>query len=464
MSFKNPNESIIHKLAFAFGVLSFCIALAYALCLRVSLRESLTRQIHNELEFRYSLTEPLLQAATTPQGWEAVRSRLVRLSNSEGGRVRYWVLSNEPAFRVGGTPSEQIARSAQNDGFSEIDRSDQDKCPLFILTRTIKYNNTIPLRLIVSLDSTPYMGTLKEFTRILIFITTIGILFVVIVGFFILRKGMRPVELLSQQAHRLSPGVSGQRLNATALPRELRGLADAFNGVLSRQEKAWTQLESFNADVAHELRTPLASITGQTQLALSRKRTATELEDCLTSNLEEVDRMSSIVNDMLFLSHAQTGKYQPHLAPVSLREEAIKTAEYTEPSFTDRHLQLTIHGDAGVCVDRRLFARSLANLLENSARYAHEHSEVFVTLSSDERLATVEVKNYGDPIEPHHLERLFERFYRVDNSRTQSNSNHGLGLSIVRAIAQIHGGETFVSSSDGMNTFGFTLRVDKASA
>lgn len=461
MPLSSLNKSISHKVAFAFAVLSFCIALTYAFCLRVSLRESLTRQIHNELEFRYSLMEPLLQAANTPQGWEALKSRLIALSNSEGGRGKYWILSDAPAYRAGGTPPERIVLAARIAGYSEISRADEDKCPLFILTRTINYHGSIPLHFVVSLDSTPYMGTLNEFTRILVFMTAVGILFVVIIGFFISRKGMRPVELLSQQAHSLAPGMSGQRLNATVLPRELRGLADAFNGVLVRQEKAWAQLDSFNADVAHELRTPLATITGQTQLTLSRKRSTAELEDCLASNLEEVDRMSSIVNDMLFLSHAQTGKYQPHLSSVSLREEAIKTAEYTEPSFTERHLQLTILGDAGANVDRRLFARSLVNLLENSARYAHEHSEVAVTLSCDDRLATVEVKNHGDPIEAHHLERLFERFYRVDNSRAQSNTNHGLGLSIVRAIAQIHGGETFVTSSDGINTFGFTLQVGK---
>ena len=453
-----PEKSITHKLAFTFAIVTFCIALAYALCLRVTLRESLNKQMYNELQFRYSLMEPLINTEHSEAGWQRLKVKLLNLANSEGGRVRYWVISDNPAYQIGGVPPEEFNLTVLKDGLSRIDRDHQGECPLFILTKTIRYKNSdAPLHFIVAIDSTPYMGTLNEFTRILIFITTFGVLLVTFLGFIISRKGMLPLEQLSQQAHKLAPGVGGQRLNTGALPQELHGLAEAFNGVLARQEKAWAQLESFNADVAHELRTPLASITGQTQLALSRKRSVAELEECLASNLEEVERMASIVNDMLFLSHAHTGKHAPNLTDVSLREEALKTAEYTEPSFTDRNLSLSIDGDVIARVDKRLFTRSLANLLENSARYAREESQVVVTLSSSDRLARVEVKNIGEPIEPQHLERLFERFYRVDNSRTQSVNNHGLGLSIVKAVAHIHGGETFVTSINGVNTFGFTL-------
>lgn len=462
MLFTLPERSITRKLAFTFAIVTFCIALAYALCLRVTLRESLNKQMYNELQFRYSLMEPLINAKHSEEGWQKLKVKLLNLANSEGGRVRYWVISDNPAYQIGGLPPEEFNLTVLKEGFSRIDREHRGECPLFILTKTIQYKSSgTPLHFIVAIDSTPYMSTLNEFTRILIFITTFGVLFVTFLGFIISRKGMQPLEQLSQQAHQLAPGVDGQRLNSSALPEELRGLADAFNGVLARQEKAWCQLESFNADVAHELRTPLASITGQTQLALSRKRSAAELEECLASNLEEVERMASIVNDMLFLSHAHTGKHAPNLTEVSLREEALKTAEYTEPSFTDRNLSLTIDGDVTACVDKRLFTRSLANLLENSARYAVEDSQVVVTLSRNENRATVEVKNLGEPIEKHHMDRLFERFYRVDNARTQSDTNHGLGLSIVKAVAHIHGGETFVTSINGVNTFGFTLLLMK---
>ncbi len=129
--------------------------------------------------------------------------------------------------------------------------------------------------------------------------------------------------------------------------------------MLVRQEVAWRQLESFNADVAHELRTPLTNLIGQTQLGLARRRSQDELEELLGSNLEELERMTSIVNDMLFLSHA--GEHASQLTQVSLREETLKTAEYVEPSFAEKQLSLDVQGDVTAHIDRRLFHRSLAN-------------------------------------------------------------------------------------------------------
>lgn len=135
------------------------------------------------------------------------------------------------------------------------------------------------------------------------------------------------------------------------------------------------------------------------------------------SNLEELERMTSIVNDMLFLSHAHAGEHASQLTQVSLREETLKTAEYVEPSFAEKQLSLEVEGDITAHIDRRLFHRSLANLLENSARHSPSNSTVTVRLSEKGNQVCVDVSNHGDPIAPEHLHRLFERFYRVDTSR-----------------------------------------------
>ena len=309
----------------------------------------------------------------------------------------------------------------------------------------------------VAIDSTPYMGTLDAFTRTLLIIAALGVLIGALLGYVVSRIGLRPVGMLSQQAQHLAPGDHGQRLNTCALPEELQQLASSFNGVLERQEIAWRQLESFNADVAHELRTPLTNLIGQTQLGLSRRRSQDELEELLGSNLEELERMTSIVNDMLFLSHAHAGEHASQLTQVSLREETLKTAEYVEPSFAEKQLSLEVQGDVTAHIDRRLFHRSLANLLENSARHSPSNSTVTVRLSEKGNQACVDVSNPGDPIAPEHLHRLFERFYRVDTSRARSDTHHGLGLSIVRAVAIMHRGDVFARSENGINTFGLTF-------
>lgn len=453
-------KSISGRLALMFAIVTISLALAYAICLRVTLRESLDKQMHNELLFRYSLMEPLIVSRASVYDWQVLKNKFINLATSEGGRARYWIISANPFYQLGGPVPQGIDLPTLKDGFSQFPSENPDECPLFVLVRTLPAREGRPeLRYIVAIDSTPYMGTLDEFTRVLMFITTAGVLMVAVLGYAISRLGMKPVKELSEQAHQLIPGRKSQRLDPRPLPEELHTLADSFNGVLARQERAWEQLESFNADVAHELRTPLTNLIAQTQLALSRDRSSEQLQNMLGSNLEELERMSSIINDMLFLSHAQTGKFSPQRADMSLGEEASKTAEYLESVLADRQLTITINGDAKVLADRRLITRALANLLSNCARYAVVGSTVLVTIHSDNRVANVAVANQGDPIDPRHLDRLFERFYRVDSARTQSSTNHGLGLSIVKAIAQVHGGEVFATSAEGLNTFGFSLSI-----
>lgn len=453
-------KSISARLALMFTVATVSMALAYAVCLRVTLQESLEKQMHNELQFRYSLVEPMIVSRASAYDWQLLKAKFVNLSTSEGGRVQYWIISDDPFYHLGGPVPQGVNLRALEDGFSKVDLPDAKKCPLFLMASTLPASgNRPPLRYVVAIDSTPYMGTLEEFTRVLLFITFFGVIMVALLGYWISRAGMKPIKALSAQSHQLVPGKQKQRLCIDSLPEELHALAEAFNGVLVRQEKAWEQLESFNADVAHELKTPLTNLIGQTQLALSRDRSVEQLQNMLGSNLEELERMSSIINDMLFLSHAQTGKFAAQMAQVSLRNESQKAAEYLEPSLTERNLSVRINGDATAYVDRRLFTRSLANLLSNGSRYAREGSTIDINIVQSERFISVSVLNEGAEIESYHLERLFERFYRVDGSRTQSSSNHGLGLSIVKAIALVHGGDVFVNSRDGVNTFGFTLDV-----
>lgn len=452
--------SISSRLALMFALAVVVMGTISVLLLRASLHETLQKQMHNELQFRNALMEPWIVSRSTSDGWQALAAKFSNLSTSEGGRVEYWVLSSDNRFNIGGPAPIGVNWKTVPDGISRVSGSTRNACYLYLLVTEIPALGERPaLRYVVAIDSTPYIGTLNEFTRTLVLITVLGACFIVLVGFTISRMGMRPVTNLSKQAEELAPGNHSLRLDTTALPSELQKLAIAFNGVLERQEIAWRQLESFNADVAHELRTPLTNLIGQTQLGISRERDKYELVDLLESNLEELERMTSIVNDMLFLSHAQAGEHATQLSEVSLREETLKTIEYVEPSFAERKINIVITGDVTARVDRRLFHRSLANLLENSARYAFPGSTVTVALKKSDSQAIIAVANFGEPIVSKHLTRLFERFYRTDSSRSGSDTHHGLGLSIVRAVALMHHGEVFASSLNGVNTFGLTLAL-----
>jgi two-component system heavy metal sensor histidine kinase CusS len=240
---------------------------------------------------------------------------------------------------------------------------------------------------------------------------------------------------------------------------ELEPWIAQFNALLERLEAAYRQLEGFNADVAHELRTPLATLIGQTEVALSRERSADALHDILASNLEELQRLAALVNDMLFLASADRGAQARRNGSTSLAAIAAQVIEFHEAALTERALSVAVRGDAVVPIDEPLFKRAISNLLGNAIRFADSGSEIAVDIDADEPgQVKVLVQNRGVEIEPAHLPRLFDRFFRAESSRhSEGEPHHGLGLSIVAAIARMHSGRTFARSGDGVTALGFTV-------
>jgi two-component system heavy metal sensor histidine kinase CusS len=242
-----------------------------------------------------------------------------------------------------------------------------------------------------------------------------------------------------------------------ALPLELAEFGSSFNSALDRLDTAYTQLESFNADVAHELRTPLANLIGQTQVAVARERDVEHLREVLQSNLEELERLRTIVSDMLFLARAERGERVAGRTQTSLAREIGKTVEFFDMLLDDAGLEVKVEGDAQAAIETSLFHRAVTNLLQNAIQHAPRGTQILARIESTAQGAQVSVSNSSEPIAADLLPRLFDRFYRVDASRPNSDSNHGLGLAIVKAIASMHGGRVFAQSEAGMTTVGFSL-------
>jgi len=237
----------------------------------------------------------------------------------------------------------------------------------------------------------------------------------------------------------------------------LSNLGASFNGALDRLESAYQQLEVFNADVTHELRTPLANLIGQTQVALSRERSAEQLVEVLQSNLEELERLRAIVNDMLFLTRADQGERASRLASVSIAEEVNKTVEFLDFIMDEADVTVRVQGDASAQIEISLFRRAVTNLLHNAIQHSKAKAEIVVDVTDDQSEVRIAVSNPGEEIPKEHLPRLFDRFYRVDSARSNSTESHGLGLSIVKAIAQMHNGSVFASSRNGVTVVGFSV-------
>jgi two-component system heavy metal sensor histidine kinase CusS len=273
------------------------------------------------------------------------------------------------------------------------------------------------------------------------------------------QRELRPLNDLAAQTRAISPRQLNQRLVLTDPAEELQPWVTQFNGLMGRLEQSYAQLEGFNADVAHELRTPLATIIGQTELALSRDRSIESLRDTLVSNLEETQRLSALVNDMLFLSQADRGASARCGAPVSLAALSAQVVDFHEATLDAAGLGLQIEGDAHLAVDEPLVKRALSNLLGNATRFALPGSTLLLQIAPEATSGVrVLVQNHGPAIAPDHLPRLFDRFFRADAARgSEDGQHHGLGLAIVAAIARMHGGQTFAESADGVTRVGFSL-------
>ena len=280
------------------------------------------------------------------------------------------------------------------------------------------------------------------------------------------RRSMAPARRLSEQAARIQPDNLAPRLPLQDTDRELQDFVRSFNRTLDRLQSAYQQMEGFNADVAHELRTPLATLINGTQVMLSSPRDAAELRDALESNLEVLEDLKTMVNDMLFLARADRGERAADLSAISLAAEARRVAEYYDAALEERGIRLRCEGDAAVAANPGLVRRALANLISNAIKATPAGHEILLRCEPAAGGARVEVRNPGASIAPADLPRIFDRFFRAGQGRAPRTEGHGLGLAIVRAIARMHDGDVDARSTAGETVIGITLRAptDKPAA
>ncbi len=312
----------------------------------------------------------------------------------------------------------------------------------------------------LALDTSPDNAVLNRLAAILWGAVLIGSAAITLGGFLIVYFGLAPVRALAEQTQNLAIASLNKRLESGRIPAELKILVDQFNFLLSRLEKAYQQLEGFNADVAHELRTPLANIIASSELALRSNEREEYLRDCIGSNLEEMRRLSGIVNDMLFLSQADRGAKARREPVQSLAQLCAEVVDYYEALLIDAGLHWTIDGDASGQFDSALLRRVLSNLLNNAARHADQGSLIVIRIAQElNGQVRLSVINRGKSIPAESLLHIFDRFFRVDISLSDGHQNHGLGLAIVSAIARMHDGEPFAESGNDETEIGVRLTL-----
>jgi two-component system heavy metal sensor histidine kinase CusS len=457
-------HSIIARLVMMFAAAALVIFSLIGGVLYAVVKNELLRHERDGLVTTFNDIEYMVSRIGTVERWARVQAKLDTLTPADG-KVRFWVFSDDPQFSYGKDLAELHDFDYDPNNIGRL-RIKGKEFPMHTLTKVLPaYLDRPAIRLTIGVDTEPYFETLRTFVVAMIGLSLAGIFLVILFGYWIARAGLQPLKKMSDKAQTLSPQTLSERLTVSALPDELSDLAQAFNGALDRMENAYKQLEAFNADVAHELRTPLANLIGETQVALSRERSAPEFEIVLQSNLEELDRLRSIINDMLFLARCDQGEAATSLVYTAIADEVQKTIEFFEFVLDEMQMSVEVVGDvdAKSMIETALFRRALTNLLQNAIQHSPAGARITVSIDAQQQdvqqRVQVAVSNPGEPIEQRHLPRLFDRFYRVDSARRDFDGvhGHGLGLAIVKAIALMHGGTAFANSRGGKTTIGFTV-------
>jgi two-component system, OmpR family, heavy metal sensor histidine kinase CusS len=276
-----------------------------------------------------------------------------------------------------------------------------------------------------------------------------------LVGYQIARHSIRPVEDMATTARRISSTNLRERILPEGYPFELASLAKTFNQTLDRLEGAFERISRFSADIAHDLRTPVNNIRGEAEVALARARSADEYRDVVESCLEEAVRLSDLIGDLLFLARAESPSTNLRRERVDVGELLSGVREYYEASAADGGVSLTTTVGGGLVIaelDRTLLQRAVGNLVSNALAHTPPGGAVVLGTTVDPSTIHVEVSDTGVGIPAEALPRVFDRFFRVDSSRSQISGGSGLGLAIVQSIALLHGGKVDISSELGHGT------------
>jgi two-component system heavy metal sensor histidine kinase CusS len=280
-------------------------------------------------------------------------------------------------------------------------------------------------------------------------------------GYQIARHGIRPVEEIAATARRITSTNLRERLGAEGYPLELASLAGTFNEMLERLEESFERISRFTADIAHDLRTPVNNIRGEVEVALACSRPAEEYRDVLESSLEEAIRLSELIGDLLFLARAESPLSDFHRESVNVGELLTTVRDYYEPSATSAGISLVVSKAAGPLIaqlDRSLMLRAVSNLVSNAIAHTAPGGTVTLAVTNGDPAILIEVSDNGAGIPAEALPRVFDRFFRVDPSRSKTSGGTGLGLAIVQSILTLHGGSAEITSELGRGTL-VTLRM-----
>lgn len=276
---------------------------------------------------------------------------------------------------------------------------------------------------------------------------------------------INPLIDLTRRCREITIDNLSLRFSSTEICSEPNALITEYNTMLDRLESGVKRIRQFSGDASHELRTPLTILRGETEVGLRWAKTTEEMRNILQSNMEEIDRMSRIIEDLLTLAKSESGELPLSIREISLsdllQELYLQGRTLAEPKNIEVTLGHKVNSEIVIRGDDLRLRQLFLNLISNAIRYTQDNGTVNIDVDRQDTQVIIEISDNGIGIPPKHLPHIFERFYRTDEARNRSTGGTGLGLAIVKWVADAHNGTIRVTSTpDVGSTFSISLPVD----
>jgi heavy metal sensor kinase len=310
----------------------------------------------------------------------------------------------------------------------------------------------------------PMDAALARYRDLLLMYVPVALAVATAASWWLSAFALLPLSRVAAAAHEIDVQTLARRLPGRGAGDELDQVVEAFNGTLERLEHAVGEMRQFSAALAHELRTPLAALRGEIELASRRPGASPAQRDGFASQMEEIDRLTRLIDHILTLARAESGQIRLTHGPVNLTDLAASLVEQLEPIAAAKSIELSCARSDAVLVhgDANWLQRLVLNLVDNALKFTRENGRVVVQVTREGDAARIDVRDTGVGLSPADAQQVFERFFRADPARSSSNEGAGLGLSLVQWIAAQHRGTVSVQSRLGEgSTFTVILPIGR---